>query len=123
MDLPEGARVLNVSIDLAVLGRTGTPPVKPTQHVIDEPVLRLASGTCHCRDRDLAEVFDFARDYLGLSRPPSLPLGSCRPASGSGQSWRSSSAALSAPGLWSWSVAPTASPWITPGGFTSLLAC
>src|SRR4029079_5402992 len=44
MDFPEGARVLNVSIDLCVLGRDPAPrpPVEAYLRVIDEPVLRLA---------------------------------------------------------------------------------
>src|SRR5689334_4461185 len=45
MDFPEGARVLNVSIDLAVRGRDKQPrpPVEAYFRVIDEPILRLAS--------------------------------------------------------------------------------
>src|SRR5437016_1989758 len=70
MDFPEGARVLNVSIDLAVVGRDPAPkpPVEAYLRVIDEPVLKLASvdlGTI-ATITDLAEVFDFAKDYLGL---------------------------------------------------------
>src|SRR5215207_7711279 len=64
MDYPEGARVLNVSIDLGVRGRDTAPkpPVEVYLRVIGEPVLRLAS-----LDLDWAadlttvsEVFDFA---------------------------------------------------------------
>ncbi len=45
MDYPEGARVLNVSIDLGVHGRDASPkpPVEAYLRVIDEPVIRLAS--------------------------------------------------------------------------------
>ena len=45
MDFPEGARVLNVSIDLGVHGRDPSPrpPVEAYLRVIDEPVIRLAS--------------------------------------------------------------------------------
>ena len=47
MDFPEGARVLNISIDLAVrTGSTPAPPRPPVEvyfRVIDRPVLRLAS--------------------------------------------------------------------------------
>ena len=45
MDFPEGARVLNVSIDLGVHGRDAAPrpPVEAYLRVIDEPVLRLVS--------------------------------------------------------------------------------
>ena len=41
MDFPEGARVLNISIDLGVHGRDQTtqPPVEAYLRVIDEPVL------------------------------------------------------------------------------------
>ncbi|HQZ54929.1 MAG TPA: UTP--glucose-1-phosphate uridylyltransferase [Thermoflexales bacterium] len=70
MDYPEGARVLNISIDLAVRGRGGTPqpPVEVFLRVIDEPVLRLISvdlGAAADLTR-VSEVFDFGRDYLGL---------------------------------------------------------
>ena len=45
MDFPEGARVLNVSIDLGVHGRDPAPqpPVEAYLRVIDEPILRLTS--------------------------------------------------------------------------------
>ena len=46
MDFPEGARVLNISIDLARARRRSDrpkPPVEAYLRVIDEPVLRLTS--------------------------------------------------------------------------------
>src|SRR5205085_865560 len=45
MDYPEGAKVLNVSIDLGVRGRdAGTrPPIETYLRVLDEPLLRLTS--------------------------------------------------------------------------------
>src|SRR5204863_5505325 len=48
MDYPEGARVLNISIDLAVRQADGSakapkPPVEAYLRVIDEPMLRLVS--------------------------------------------------------------------------------
>ena len=65
MDYPEGARVLNVSIDLAVRGadRRPAPPVEAYLRVIDEPVLRLTSVDLGATAdiTDLAEVFDFAQ--------------------------------------------------------------
>lgn len=79
MDFPEGARVLNVSIDLAVRGRDAEPrpPVEAYLRVIDEPVLRLTSvdlgataDLTHLRD-----VFDFARDYLGLLKAAIIASG------------------------------------------------
>jgi hypothetical protein len=71
MDFPEGARVLNVSVDLAVRASGATapqPPVEAYFRVIDEPVLRLTSVDLGATVdvTTLAEVFDFARDYLGL---------------------------------------------------------
>src|SRR5665213_1125575 len=70
MDFPQGARVLNISIDLAVHGRDPVPkpPVEAYLRVIDEPVLRLVSVDLAARAdiTSLPEVFDFARDYLGL---------------------------------------------------------
>jgi hypothetical protein len=73
MDLPEGARVLNVSIDLAVRGTSRRvaqprPPVEARFRVIDQPVIRLTSVDLHASAdvSSIAEVFDFPRDYLGL---------------------------------------------------------
>jgi hypothetical protein len=79
MDYPGGARVLNVSIDLAVHGRDPhpRPPVEAYFRVIDEPVLRLASVDLR-NDAEIttvAEVFDFARDYLGLLKAALIAAG------------------------------------------------
>lgn len=67
MDFPEGARVVNISIDLAVRGEP-KPPVEAYLRVIDQPVLRLTSVDLGATAdvTSIAEVFDFARDYLGL---------------------------------------------------------
>ncbi len=79
MDFPEGARVLNISIDLGVHGRDATtrPPVEAFFRVIDEPVIRLTSvdletSTCVTT---LDEVFDFGRDYLGLLKAAIISAG------------------------------------------------
>ncbi|HTH13139.1 MAG TPA: UTP--glucose-1-phosphate uridylyltransferase, partial [Spirochaetia bacterium] len=70
MDYPEGARVLNISVDLGVHGRDPEPkpPIQAWIRVIPEPVIRLA-----CLDLGaetvctrFSDVFDFARDYTGL---------------------------------------------------------
>ena len=91
MDFPEGARVLNVSIDLGVHGRDSAPrpPVEVSLRVIDRPVLRLVSvdlGSAAEID-NLAEVFDFARDYLGLLKAAVIASGLVPPGmEGSGRS-------------------------------------
>ncbi|MEM7344769.1 MAG: UTP--glucose-1-phosphate uridylyltransferase, partial [Chloroflexota bacterium] len=80
MDFPEGARVLNVSIDLSV--RTDdtsspSPPVEAYLRVIDEPVLRLTSVDLETSAdiSTVSEVFDFARDYLGLLKAAIIAAG------------------------------------------------
>ena len=79
MDYPEGARVINVSIDLGVHGRDDQtrPPVEAFFRVIDEPVLRLASVDLEASVciSDLEEVFDFGRDYLGLLKAAVISAG------------------------------------------------
>jgi hypothetical protein len=91
MDFPEGARVLNVSIDLAVRGRDASPrpPIETFLRVIDEPVLRLISVDLECGAdvRDVAELFDFGRDYLGLLKAGVIASGLVPPGmEGSGES-------------------------------------
>ncbi len=80
MDYPEGARVLNVSIDLAVRGSGAgipQPPVEAYLRVIDEPVLRLTSVDLGATAdiKSFAEMFDFARDYLGLLKAAVIASG------------------------------------------------
>ncbi len=72
MDFPEGARVLNISVNLEIFenGKSNTPepPIRTYFRVIDQPVVRLTSvdlgATTDITRLDV--VFDFARDYLGL---------------------------------------------------------
>jgi hypothetical protein len=90
MDYPTGAKVLNVSIDLAVHGRDKSPrpPVEAYLRVIEEPVLRLTSVDLGCTAdiRSLNEVFDFAKDYLGLLKAAVIASGIVPPGiEGSGQ--------------------------------------
>ncbi|MGA2144662.1 MAG: UTP--glucose-1-phosphate uridylyltransferase [Bryobacteraceae bacterium] len=77
MDFPEGARVINASIDLAVRGTDRSsagassgpkPPVEAWFRVIDQPVIRLTSVDLRASAdiSSIAEIFDFPRDYLGL---------------------------------------------------------
>ncbi len=103
MDYPEGAKVLNVSVDLGVHGRdTATqPPVSAWLRVIEEPVLRLVSVDLGARAEitNLAEVFDFAKDYLGLLKAAVIASGIVPPGiEGSGQSLADLLAAMVGPG-------------------------
>jgi hypothetical protein len=103
MDFPEGARVLNVSIDLGVHGRDQItqPPVEACLRVIDEPVLRLTSVDLGASAKidNLAEVFDFARDYLGLLKSAVIAAGIVPPGiEGSGKSLADLLAQLAGPG-------------------------
>ncbi len=79
MDFPEGAKVINASIDLGVFGRDAhpRPPVEAYLRVIDRPVLRLVSVDLGAETEITAidEVFDFARDYLGLLKSAIIASG------------------------------------------------
>ncbi len=83
MDFPEGARVLNVSVDLSVRSASSSfaspplPPIETYLRVIDQPVLRLTSIDLDASAEitTLAEVFDFARDYLGLIKAAVIAAG------------------------------------------------
>ncbi len=84
MDYPEGARVLNASIDLGVYGRDATtrPPVEAYLRVIDRPVLRLVSTDLgvEAEITEIDDVFDFAKDYLGLLKSALIASGVVPPA-------------------------------------------
>ena len=104
MDFPEGARVLNVSIDLAVHGRDPhpRPPVEAYLRVIDEPILRLVSVDLGAKAdiTELSEVFDFAKDYLGLLKAAVIASGIVPPGiEGSGQSLGDLLARIVGPGM------------------------
>ncbi len=105
MDFPEGARVLNISIDLAVRGGEGEarpkPPVEAYFRVIDQPVLRLVSVDlgAHAEITALADVFDFAKDYLGLLKAAVIAAGIVPPGvEGAGQTLAELLARLVQPG-------------------------
>lgn len=85
MDYPEGARVINISVDLGVHGRDKepVPPIESRIRVIDEPLIRITSVDLKdTKDvTSLEELFNFGNDYLGLIKagiiasglvPPSL---------------------------------------------------
>jgi len=91
MDYPEGARVLNISVDLGVHGRDAAPrpPVSAWLRVLDEPVLRLTSVDLGATAdlESLADVFDFAKDHLGLLKAAVIASGLVPPGiEGSGHS-------------------------------------
>ena len=103
MDFPDGARVLNVSIDLGVHGRDAEtrPPVEAYLRVIEEPVLRLTSVDLGASSdiTHLAEVFDFAKDYLGLLKAAVIASGIVPPGlEGSGQSLAELLSRIAGPG-------------------------
>ena len=81
MDFPEGARVINISVDLAVREAGGStaprPPVEAYFRVIDEPVMRLVSVDLKASVDvgTIAEMFDFARDYQGLLKAAVIASG------------------------------------------------
>ena len=103
MDFPEGAKVLNVSVDLGVHGRDAAPrpPVSAWLRVLDEPVLRLTSVDLGATAdlTALADVFDFAKDYLGLLKAAVIAAGVVPPGiEGSGQSLAELLARIVGPG-------------------------
>ncbi len=81
MDYPEGARVLNISVDLCVENdphsREPSPPVEACFRVIDEPLVRLVSVDLKAiaEIHDLAELFHFGKDYLGLLKAALIASG------------------------------------------------
>jgi hypothetical protein len=84
MDYPEGARVVNVSVDLAVYGRDErtAPPITCFFRVIDQPVLRLVSVDLDAAAdlTETSEVFNYASDYLGLLKAAVIASGIVPPA-------------------------------------------
>ena len=70
MDFPNGAKVINASVNLGLMGRDKkpSPPIECFLRVIDQPILKLTSTDLNASAEihTIAEVFDFAKDYLGL---------------------------------------------------------
>lgn len=79
MDYPEGARVINVSVNLGVYGRDeGTDsPIETYFRIIREPVLRLTSLDLKATKdiSELSDLFNFANDYLGLLKAAVIASG------------------------------------------------
>ena len=83
MDYPEGARVINISVDLGVHGRDDEPrpPIETYVRVIGEPILRLTSVDLETtKDVDtLKDLFNFGADYLGLLKAGVIASGLITP--------------------------------------------
>ena len=81
MDYPEGAKVLNISIDLCIQNTENVsqpkPPIETWLRVIEEPVIRLSSIdlATNADITELNDVFDFAKDYLGLLKAAIIASG------------------------------------------------
>ena len=81
MDFPAGARVLNVSVNLSVLvdgeNNKPHPPVETYFRIIDKPLLRLTSVDLGASSdiNSIDEIFDFAKDYLGLLKAAVIASG------------------------------------------------
>ncbi len=84
MDYPEGARVINVSVNLGVYGRDDQvlPPIASYFRVIEEPLIRLTSVDLKAsKDIDtLEDLFNFGNDYLGLLKAGVIASGIIPPA-------------------------------------------
>jgi galactokinase/mevalonate kinase-like predicted kinase len=70
MDYPEGARVLNISVNLGVYKRDNliAPPIEAYVRAVPEPVLRVTSiDLATTKDiHSLGDLFNFGNDYLSL---------------------------------------------------------
>lgn len=104
MDYPEGARVINISIDLGVFGRDKDirPPLHCYVRVIPEPVLRLTSVDLNTTKdvQDLADLFNFGNDYLSLIKAGVIASGLIPPSfEGTNQSLAAILGRVVAPGM------------------------
>lgn len=85
MDFPEGARVLNISVNLEIYqeskSQSPEPPINTFFRVIDQPVIKLTSIDLNTSTdiTKLEVVFDFARDYLGLLKAALIASGMIPP--------------------------------------------
>jgi len=104
MDYPEGARVINVSVNLGVFGRDKEirPPIQSYIRVIAEPVLRLTSVDLGVTKdvTTLEDLFNFGNDYLSLLKAGVIASG-CIPPSfeGTQQSLAELLGQIVAPGM------------------------
>ena len=79
MDYPEGARVINVSVDLGIYGRDAEikPPIESYLRIISEPIIRITSLDLNdSKDiGELSDLFNFGNDYLGLLKAAFIASG------------------------------------------------
>lgn len=84
MDYPEGANVINISVDLGVYGRDEfiKPPVQSFVRVIQEPMIRLTSIDLNTTKdvTELSDLFNFGNDYLSLLKAGIIASGFIPPA-------------------------------------------
>ncbi len=104
MDFPEGARVLNISVDLGVYGRDDKtqPPVETFARVIPEPLLRLTSIDLETTKDivELRDLFNFGNDYLSLLKAGVIASGVIPPSfEGTNQSIAQILARIVGPGM------------------------
>ncbi|MDO1450496.1 UTP--glucose-1-phosphate uridylyltransferase [Rhodocytophaga aerolata] len=104
MDYPEGARVINVSIDLGVFGRDKDikPPLQTYVRVIPEPILRITSIDLGATKdiTDLADLYNFGNDYLSLVKAGIIASGLIPPSfEGTNQPLDQILARIVAPGM------------------------
>lgn len=70
MDFPEGARVVNISVNLKIHGSKGpiTPPCECYCRFIEEPIINLTSIDLNASKKisTIKELFNFGNDYLSL---------------------------------------------------------
>jgi hypothetical protein len=104
MDYPEGARVINLSIDLGVFGRDKdiTPPLHSYFRVISEPVIRVTSIDLNTTKdiQELSDLFNFGNDYLGLVKAGIIASGLIPPSfEGTNQSLPQILSRIVAPGM------------------------
>ena len=104
MDFPAGAKVINASVNLGILGRDSNPrpPIECYLRVIDQPVLRIASIDLKATSdlTTIGEVFDFGRDHLGLIKAAVIAAGIVPPGmEGCGESMETLLSGMIGPGL------------------------
>ena len=84
MDYPEGANVINISVDLGVYKRDKDikPPLESYFRVISEPVIRLTSIDLEVTKdiETLSDLFNFGNDYLSLLKAGVIASGIIPPA-------------------------------------------